>query len=124
LADSNPAGALIARARGALQAGGIAPAEPLCRLVPTRDTDGKRLIDFMMLVPKLRDRPEIYIQATFGHIQQVLGRHAEVVFADLNLRLNLLWVSLRHRPGVVIEIASAIRLRVPEAVLVAQNPHS
>lgn len=101
-----------------------APAEPLCRIVPTRDADGKRLIDFMMLVPHLRDKPEIDRQATFGHIQRVLGRHTEVVFADINLKLNLLWVSLRHRPGVICEIVHAIRQRVPEAVLVAQNPYA
>jgi hypothetical protein len=42
-----------------------------------------------------------------------------VVFADLNLKLNLLWVSLRPRPGAISELVAAIRLRVPEALLVA-----
>ena len=47
------------------------------------------------------------------------GLHQDVVFADLNLKLNLLWVSLRPRPGAISELVAAIRLRVPEALLVA-----
>lgn len=107
----------------------IAPASmpglPLWQLVPTRDSAGRRLTDFMMLIPRLRSRPLADIERASREIQSVLALHQDVVFADLNLKLNLLWVSLRPRPGAISELAAAIRLRVPEAVLVAHyaEPH-
>jgi len=94
------------------------PALPLWQLAPTRDTAGVRLTDFMMLIPRLRTRPRAEIERASRDIQAVLALHQDVVFADLNLRLNLLWVSLRPRPGAISELVAAIRLRVPEAVLV------
>ncbi len=105
---------------------GLAPGRPLWQIVPTRDEHGRRMTDFMMLVPHLKTQPKIYVEMAMRHIQRVLSRYDEVVFADLNLQLNLLWVSLKHRPGhpgLILEIAGRIRLLVPEAVLVAQNPH-
>jgi hypothetical protein len=44
-----------------------------------------------------------------------------VVFADLNLRLNLLWVSVRPRPGICLALASALQTRIPEARLIANR---
>jgi hypothetical protein len=44
-----------------------------------------------------------------------------VVFANIDLELNVLWVSHRHRNGLMLEIANLIRLQVPEALLVAHN---
>lgn len=96
-----------------------APGAPLWQIAPTRDIGGKRLTDFMMLIPRLRCRPLAEIERTSRDIQAVLALHQDVVFADLNLKLNLLWVSLRPRSGAISELAAAIRLRVPEAVLVA-----
>jgi hypothetical protein len=75
--------------------------------------------DFMMLIPRLRSRPAAEIERTSRDIQAVLALHQDVVFADLNLKLNLLWVSLRPLPGAISELVAAIRRRVPEAVLVA-----
>ena len=103
----------------------FAPGQPLWQIVPTRDEHGRRVTDFMMLVPRLKEQPKIYVEMAMRHIQRVLARYDEVVFADLNLQFNLLWVSLKHRPGhpgLILEIAGRIRLMVPEAVLVAQNP--
>jgi hypothetical protein len=94
------------------------PGLPLWQLAPTRDTAGGRLTDFMMLIPRLRSRPRAEIERASRDIQAVLALHQDVVFADLNLKLNLLWVSLRPRPGAISELVAAIRLRVPEAVLV------
>jgi len=94
------------------------PGQPLWQLAPTRDTAGARLTDFMMLIPRLRSRPRAEIERVSRDIQVVLALHQEVVFADLNLKLNLLWVSLRPRQGAISELVAAIRLRVPEAVLV------
>src|SRR4030066_1586328 len=71
------------------------PGLPLWQLAPTRDSAGQRLTDFMMLIPRLRSRPPAEIERTSREIQAVLALHHDVVFADLNLKLNLLWVSLR-----------------------------
>ena len=95
------------------------PGLPLWQIAPTRDSTGRRLTDFMMLIPRLRCRPPSEIESTSREIQAVLALHQDVVFADLNLKLNLLWVSLLPRPGAISELVAAIRLRVPEAVLVA-----
>lgn len=101
------------------------PGLPLWQLAPTRDSTGRRLTDFMMLIPRLRSRTPEDIERASRDIQSVLALHQDVVFADLNLKLNLLWVSLRPSPGAIGELAAAIRLRVPEAVLVAHyaEPH-
>jgi hypothetical protein len=100
------------------------PGLPLWQLAPTRDSEGVRLVDFMMLIPRLRSRPPAEIERKSSAIHSVLELHQDVVFADLNLKLNLLWVSLRPRMGAISELAAAIRMRVPEAVLVAQYvPH-
>lgn len=98
---------------------GTQPSPPLWQLAPTHDPSGRLLADFMMLIPRLRSRPPLEIERASRDIQAVLALHQDVVFADLNLKLNLLWVSLRPRPGAISELVAAIRLRVPEAVLVA-----
>jgi hypothetical protein len=77
----------------------------------------------MMLIPKLRKQPQHHIQHVLQQIEEVLNfyQHA-VVFADLNLRLNVLWVSVKPVPGICLELPAAILDRVPEARLVAQPP--
>ncbi len=98
------------------------PAEPLWKRVPTRGDDGRPLSDFMMLIPRLREKSRAECALAVEGIQAVLERYRHaVVFADLNLRLNVLWVSIRPIPGMVLELATAIKLAVPEAMLVAQR---
>lgn len=97
------------------------PGLPLWSRAPTRDEDGHLLTDFMMLIPGLKERPAPALARTSRVIQRVLSLRQEVVFADLNLALNLLWVSLRPKRGAIIEIATAIRIVVPEAVLIAHH---
>jgi hypothetical protein len=76
----------------------------------------------MMLIPRLRHWPQRRIEAVYREIQTVFEHYAEsVVFADLNLDLNVLWVSVRPRPGICLELAAAVKHRVPEAVLVASQ---
>ncbi len=105
---------------GAVRAGpSMSPAGPLYERVPTRDGTGERLADFMMLFPGLRERPGGQRGERTRLINGVLIRFPEVVFADLNLRLNLLWVSVRTRPGVILDIACCLKLYLPEALLVA-----
>ena len=103
---------------------GITAAEPLWSHVPTTDNNGQRLSDFMILFPKIRNKPQQQIQNVLDQIQEVLEfyRHA-VVFADMNLRLNLLWVSVRPVPGICLELPAAIHAASPEARLVAQPPN-
>lgn len=99
----------------------LKPGQPLWKVVPTRDDQGERLCDFMMIIPRLKYRPRSDIQLAQSHIASVLSRYGEVVFANINLELNVLWVSHRYRHGLMLEIVNRIRTRVPEAVLVAHN---
>lgn len=94
--------------------------EPLRHRAPSHDEHGKPLSDFMMLIPGLRDKPRHLIDGTLREVHQQLARfqHA-VVFAEFNLRLNLLWVSIRPIQGIRFEIAGAIQDQVPEAKLVS-----
>lgn len=96
---------------------------PLRQRVPVADEQGRGLGDFMMIIPGLRNKPQHLIQRTISEIQLVLTRFNDmVVFVELNLKLNLLWVSHRHRFGIGPEIAGALRERVPEALLVGWGP--
>lgn len=80
------------------------------------------LSDFIMLIPKLGTRSTERIRAITNELQAVFDYYREtIVFADLNLRLNVLWVSVRPVPGITLELATAIKLRIPEAVLVANR---
>ncbi|MCG6969781.1 MAG: hypothetical protein LJE85_08455 [Gammaproteobacteria bacterium] len=100
----------------------IGPADPLWKRVPVRDSEGKPLSDFMMIIPKLRSKSPQSIKEVVLKIEKVLAfydRH--IVFADLNLNLNVLWVSLKPVPGMCLEVAAAINLHVPDAKLVAQR---
>lgn len=100
------------------------PGVPLWKLAPTRDEHGVRLCDFMVLIPRLNLRQLNYLEDSQAYIASVLKRYEEVVFANMDLKLNLLWVSHRYRAGLMLEIVSAIRLQLPEAVLVAQTTRS
>jgi len=95
-------------------------AEPLRKRAPSHDEHGRPLSDFMMLIPGLRDKPKHLIDRTIQdlHIALTQFSHA-VVFAEFNIRLNLLWVSIRPIQGIRFEIASAIQRHVPDAKLVS-----
>jgi hypothetical protein len=95
-------------------------AEPLRKRVPSCDEHGRPLSDFMILIPGLHDKPKCLVDAAIQDVHLALSRfrHA-VVFAEFNLRLNLLWVSIRPIQGIRFEIASAIQQMVPEARLVS-----
>ncbi len=98
---------------------GILPGEPLYKLAPTRDENGKSFVDFMLIIPKLKKKPQKYIDKTLSDIQMVLSRYShEVVFANMDLKINCLWISHKPRPGLCKELTSAIRKHVPEAMLV------
>lgn len=97
------------------------PGVPLWKLAPTKDEHGVSLCDFMVLIPHLKTQQPGYIGDAQNWIASVLNQHQEVVFANMDLKLNLLWVSHRYRAGLMLEIVGAIRLHLAEAVLVAHN---
>lgn len=100
----------------------LMPAEPLWRRAPTHDNAGQPLSDFMMLIPKLSKRPHEQINQTLQRLQKVLNHYQNtVVFVDLNLRLNVLWVSVKPVPGICLELPTAIKSCVPEALLIAHT---
>jgi len=98
------------------------PIEPLWRRLPSRDDSGRRLADFMMLIPGLKRRSEVEIRQRLQAIHGVLENYREVIaFVEMNLRINTLWVSVQARPGLCLEIPAAIKCVVPEALLVGQR---
>lgn len=94
--------------------------EPLRKRAPATDEQGRPLSDFMMLFPGLRERPNKQLETVLTAIQGVLAHfERDVVFAEMNLRLNVLWVSIRPRQGLRLEISAAIQNLVPGAKLVS-----
>ena len=95
-------------------------ATPLWQRAPTRTREGKALHDFMMLIPGFKisetERQNEIMQA----LNKVFSNYGQaVVYADLNTKLSLLWVSVKPVPGICIEMAQVIRHVIPEALLIA-----
>lgn len=97
------------------------PGTPLWQVVPTHDENGGPIVDFMMVLPGLKHRSQSDIDFKVATVYRTLSRFTEVVFANVNVSINVLWVSLKPRHGATLEIAAAIKQRVPEALLVAQK---
>jgi len=96
---------------------------PLWQRVPVTDERGGLLADFMMVIPGLSRRPRAEVERAAAVIHDILARyHRAVVFADLNLKLNVLWVSVRPIPGICLELPAVIHEHLPEAKLVGQQP--
>lgn len=96
------------------------PAEPLRKRAPAFDEHGRALSDFMVLIPGLVKKPQHLVQNTIEHIQTVFADYPHaVVFAELNLKLSLLWVSVKPIPGIRFQISEALRAVIPEARLVS-----
>ncbi|MBL4711747.1 MAG: hypothetical protein JKX75_04505 [Gammaproteobacteria bacterium] len=101
---------------------GLTPAEPLWKLAPTRDEDGGPVSDLLMIIPKLKTRPEQYIKNTLANIEFSLKQYNNVVlFANLDMKLNTLWVSFKAAPGIYGKIVSTLRVNIPDAVLVGDS---
>jgi len=95
--------------------------KPLYARAPARDENGNPFSDFMVLIPGLRDRDHAEFVDAISRLQSVISTSQEVVFADLNVQLNLLWVSVRPQPGVILRLFGAVRSLIPEAKLVGQR---
>ena len=101
----------------------IEPSKPLWQRVPTKDENGNYLNDFIMIIPKLNKQGQFYIGKTIDKLGQVLKYYENtIVFADLNMKKNVLWVSIRPVQGMCLEIPAAIKLVIPEAKLIGENP--
>ncbi|MDR9436146.1 MAG: hypothetical protein RI563_04675 [Thiohalophilus sp.] len=101
---------------------GLEPAEPLYARVPIRDETGQYLSDFMMIIPGLRKRTVDIRREIISRIDHVLQLYQRtVVFADLNLKTNVLWVSVKPVPGICLELPAVIKIHVPEALLVSHR---
>jgi hypothetical protein len=97
----------------------ISPGQPLWKLAPTRDEHGQHLGDFLMIIPRLSKKPERYIKQTLSDLEKALKQFSDsVVFANLDMKLNTLWVSFKNEPGLFMEIIAAVKHSVPEALLV------
>ena len=100
----------------------VSPAEPLWKLAPTRDDEGGPVSDLLMIIPKLRHKPEDYIRDTMANIDCALKQFGnDILFANLDMKLNTLWVSFKAVPGVYGDIVSSLKISVPEAVLVGDT---
>lgn len=93
--------------------------EPLYDRAPTLDENGKPYADFMMLIPKLNRVAPVELKQKMAAIQAALLAHPEIVFADLNMRINVLWVSFRPRRGLIEQVALDIQQGIPEAKLIS-----
>ncbi len=100
----------------------LAPAEPLWKLAPTRDENGGPVSDLLIIIPKLKTQPEQYIKDTLSNIEFALKQFSnEILFANVDMKLNTLWVSFKAVPGVYVDIVSTLKTNVPEAVLVGDT---
>lgn len=98
------------------------PAGPLWLRAPSRQTDGAPLADLMMLIPGLKHYSEPQFTRVRALLETVVREFGDkVVFADINLKLNVVWVTVLPEPGLCREVALAIRDRIPEAVMVGNQ---
>jgi len=103
----------------------LLPAEPLYRRVPTQGRDGQRLNDLLMIIPGLKAKPMRRQQEILQKIEQLLATYSEViVFAELNIKLGTLWLSIPPQWGLGSELAAWIHHQIPESRLVAQHSTS
>ena len=72
----------------------------------------------MMLIPGMRSWPGRKRGDAIANMHGVLNGFSEVVYADLNLGLILLLVSVSPRYGVITEICVELQRHIPEAKLV------
>lgn len=100
----------------------LTPAEPLWKLAPTRDENGGPVSDVLMIIPKLKTRSEQHIKDTLANIEFALKQfNNEILFANMDMKLNTLWVSFKAVPGVYVDIVATLKTNVPEAVLVGDS---
>jgi len=92
---------------------------PLWMRAPSRDENDRHYSDFMMLIPGLGKRTAADLEAKIQRIQNTIEQFTSVVvYADINTKLNVLWVSHKSIPGVSRPIIAALLKEIPEAKIV------
>ena len=95
---------------------------PLWKRAPARDENGIPYNDFMMLIPGLNKLGGPVIDEYLVKIQRCLKPfESVVVYIDMNIKLNILWISLKSDPGITSDIVLAIQQVIPHAKLVASD---
>ena len=95
-------------------------ASPLWTRAPARDANGSPYIDFMMIIPGLKNSDAMAIESCLVKLRNSLGQFENVVaYVDLNVKLNLLWISAKPVPGITRHIVQAIQQNIPGAKVVA-----
>ena len=96
--------------------------QPLWQRVPTRTNAGELAFDFMIIIKRLNKLSPIRQKDVLDKIYSVLDIYSRVILlADMNLKMNLLWVSHLPRPNLSIEIASRIIEVYPPARLISHR---
>lgn len=97
-------------------------AEPLWKRAPTRDNSGQPYHDFMMLIPGLRHFDKVLRVEIINKISEILKQYdCDIILADLNLKMNVLWVTVNPKPGLCVEIAALLHHYIPQAKLISQH---
>ena len=100
----------------------LQPAEPLWKRVPIRDCAGNPYADFMMLISGLKKISPLKMQEVIHKLESVFNLYkSEIIFVDLNFKINILWVTLQPHIGLSSEIAACIHHAVPQAKLISQH---
>jgi len=98
------------------------PFEPLWKRAPVRDAQGTPYADFMMLISGLKNLKTLHIEEIIGKLESVFARYEkDIIFVDLNFKLNVLWVTVQPHIGLTSEIAAVIHHLVPQAKLISQH---
>lgn len=98
------------------------PSEPLWKRAPTRDNLGKPYADFMMLISGLNNVESVDAEEVIHKLEGVFHQYEkDIIFVDLNFKINILWVTLNPRTGLSSEIAAFIHHVVPQAKLISQH---
>jgi hypothetical protein len=94
----------------------------LWQRAPSKQTDGAPLADLMMLIPGLKHYSQLQHARLQTLLESVVREFGDkVVFADINLKLNVIWLTVLPEPGLCREVALAIRERIPEALMVGNQ---
>ncbi|MBL7002452.1 MAG: hypothetical protein ISR69_00320 [Gammaproteobacteria bacterium] len=92
---------------------------PLWMRAPSRDEKGRLYSDFMMIVPELKGLSEVDKDIQSVVIKEIIEQFLHVVvYADINTKLNILWVSHQSIPGVSKPIVEAVMQKFPNARIV------
>jgi len=95
------------------------PGGPLYQRAPTRCSAGRPVSDLMLLLPGLKQGLEPVVSRVTAELSAILAGFGErVLFAELNLKLGLLWVTVPGEPGLCHEVAQTVRGHLPEARVV------